>query len=234
MQLEFALGNNLQVMSMQFQHKKIHKGTWLAPDQKTLNQIDHVMISSEKKELMEDVRTMREPNTDTDHYLLKITLNQKLPKIYIKKNRDSAGKWDKSNLKNPIKLLEYRRALYTILSKQTQQQDVEQEWEQIKKAIIETANEVIQKQDRKQRSEWWDQDCQLANMRKNEARRKWLQHKTRASCEWYHKKRNEANRMCAQKKKEWINETIRHTEENYKKNESRKFFSEIKKYKTSM
>jgi len=57
-------------------------------------------------------------------------------------------------LKNPIKLLEYRRALYSVLSNQTQQQDVEQEWEQIKKGIMEAANEVIQKQDRKQRSDW--------------------------------------------------------------------------------
>jgi len=48
MLLEFALGNNLKVMNTQFQHKKIHKGTWLAPDQRTLKQTDHVMISSEK------------------------------------------------------------------------------------------------------------------------------------------------------------------------------------------
>ena len=231
MLLEFALGNNLNIMSTQFQHKKIHKGMWLAPDQRTLNQIDHVMISNEKKELIEDVRTMRGPNIDSDHYLLKITLNQKLPKIYIKKNRDCTGMWNKSNLKNLIKCLEYRRALYTKLSKQTQQQDVEQEWEQIRMAITEAANKVIQKQDKKQRSEWWDKDCQLAIKRKNDARRMWLQHKTRASSKWYHKKRNEANRMCALKKKEWNNETIRQIEENHKKNESRKFFSEIKKLK---
>jgi len=37
--------------------------------------------------------------------------------------------------------------------------------------------------------------------------------------------------MCAQKKKEWINETIRQIEGNYRKNESRKFFSEIEKLK---
>ena len=61
--------------------------------------------------------------------------------------------WDKSNLKNPVKLQEYRRALYTKLSKQTQYHDVEQEWEQIKMAIIEAASEVIQKQGKKQRSE---------------------------------------------------------------------------------
>ena len=47
--LQLALGNNLTVMSTQFQHKKIDKGTWLAPHQMTLNQIDHVLINSKKK-----------------------------------------------------------------------------------------------------------------------------------------------------------------------------------------
>jgi hypothetical protein len=115
MLLQLALGSNLTVMSTQFHHKKIHKGTWLAPDQMTLNQTDHVMITSKKKEVIEDVRTMRGPNIDSDH-LLKVIVNQKLPKIYLKKNRDRTGMWDKSNLKNPIKLQEYRRVLYTKLS----------------------------------------------------------------------------------------------------------------------
>jgi len=66
------------------------------------------MISNEKKELIEDVRTMRRLNIDSDHYLVKITLNQKLPKIYIKKNTAWTGMWNKSKLKNLIKCLEYR------------------------------------------------------------------------------------------------------------------------------
>ena len=40
---------------------------------------------------------------------------------------------------------------------------------------------------------------------------------------WYHKKRNEANRMCATKKKELINKTIRQIEENYKRNDQEGF-----------
>jgi len=51
MLLELALGNNLTVMITQFQQKKIHKGTWLAPDQMPLNQIDHVLITSKKNSL---------------------------------------------------------------------------------------------------------------------------------------------------------------------------------------
>jgi len=72
-------------MSTQFQHKRIHKGTWLAPDQATLNQIDHVLITSKEKDLNEDIRSLRGPNIDSDHYLLKITLSQTLSKIYTTK-----------------------------------------------------------------------------------------------------------------------------------------------------
>jgi hypothetical protein len=64
----------------------------------TLNQIDHVLITSKKKELIEDVRTMRRPNIDSDQYLLKIIVNQKLPKIYYIKNTAFIGRWDESNL----------------------------------------------------------------------------------------------------------------------------------------
>ena len=52
---------------------------------------------------------MKGPNIESDNYLLKITRNQKLPKTYIKKNRDCTGMWNKSNLKNPIKCAEYRK-----------------------------------------------------------------------------------------------------------------------------
>ena len=74
--------------------------------------------------------------------------------------------------------------------RQTHHQDVEQEWEQIKKAITEAAKEVIHTKSKKQRNDCWDVDFQLAIRRNNEARRIWLQHRTTASNVWYHKIRN--------------------------------------------
>jgi hypothetical protein len=73
------------------------------------------------------------------------------------------------------------------MKNQTHSQNVEQKWDQIKRAITEAAYETIQTQSKKQKNEWWDNDCQLAIREKNEARIIWLQHRTRASNVWYHK-----------------------------------------------
>ena len=46
-------------MSTQFKHKQIHKGTWRSPDYNIINQIDHVLVNQNKKEAIEDVRSLR-------------------------------------------------------------------------------------------------------------------------------------------------------------------------------
>jgi len=59
---------------------------------------------------------------------------------------------------------------------------------------------------------------------KNEARKKYLQVKTRATHEIYEAKRTEANRICTEKKRIWINNKIRQIEVASNKNDARKFF----------
>jgi endonuclease/exonuclease/phosphatase family metal-dependent hydrolase len=98
---DFAAANNMIVMSTQFQHKWIRKGTWRPPDQNTINQIDHVLINQNKKEVIEDVITLRGPNIDSDHFLLKVTLKQKLLNIHKKKFAPTI-KWNKTNMQNPL------------------------------------------------------------------------------------------------------------------------------------
>jgi exonuclease III len=55
---EYAIANSMKIISTYYQHKIIHKGTWISPDGNTLNQIDHVIIDANKKDVVEDVRTM--------------------------------------------------------------------------------------------------------------------------------------------------------------------------------
>jgi len=83
---EFPYANSMVVMSTNFQHKGIHKITWLSPDQNTASQIDdHIIINANKKGVIEDVSSMRGPNIDSDHFLVKAAIKQKLSVIHKKK-----------------------------------------------------------------------------------------------------------------------------------------------------
>jgi hypothetical protein len=54
----FAIENNMTVISTQFQCKTIHKGTWISPELTTVNQINHILINTNKKKTVQDVRTL--------------------------------------------------------------------------------------------------------------------------------------------------------------------------------
>jgi len=97
-----AAANNMIVMSTKFKHKQIHKRTWRSPEYNIINQTDHVLVNQNKKEAIEDVRSLRGPSINSDHYLLKIILKQKLPNIY-KKKLIQLTKWNKTNIQDPKK-----------------------------------------------------------------------------------------------------------------------------------
>ncbi|PSN45867.1 hypothetical protein C0J52_19674 [Blattella germanica] len=229
---QFVTENDMIVMSTQFQHKKIHKGTWMSPDNNTITQIDHVIIKNSKKEIIEDVKTMRGPNVDSDHYLVKFVINQKLPRIYYKKH-DKTKKWNNSNLKNLHTLKQYRLSLHSKLNAQPKNEDIEIEWENIKTAMIDAAQNTIQYQSDQPKNEWRDEECKQIIKLKNDARMKVLRCKTRTSQEAYVQIRNQANKLCRQKKKKWLNNKIIQIEESRKRNESRKFFRDIKNFQQS-
>ncbi|KAJ9597455.1 hypothetical protein L9F63_011676 [Diploptera punctata] len=144
-------------MSTQFQHKDIHKGTWQSPDNNNINQIDHVLTNGNKHELIEDVRSLRGPNIDADHFLVKVIMKQSLPTIYKNKNKQEINiKWNQKNLQNAVKLKGYCKKLYENLIKLDEKEDINEEWNSIQQAIKESANVTIMKQEVQPRNKWWD------------------------------------------------------------------------------
>jgi hypothetical protein len=91
-----------------------------------------------KKGVIEDVKSMRGPNIDSDHFLVKAVIKQKLSVIYKKKSKPVL-KWNKINLQNPLKLKEYRSKLYKKMVNLAPKQEIGDEWEQIKAAIVDAA-----------------------------------------------------------------------------------------------
>jgi predicted choloylglycine hydrolase len=142
----------MKIISTYYQHKKNHKGTWISRDGNMLNQTDHVIIDANKNGVVEDVRTMQGLHYNTDHFLVKTIIKQKL--IRTHNNAVMQKKWNQSNLQNPAKLNQYRSCLYNKLIGKEVQQDIEEEWKTIKETIIESDNEVIQTQNTSNRNEW--------------------------------------------------------------------------------
>ncbi|PSN53384.1 hypothetical protein C0J52_03797 [Blattella germanica] len=227
----FAIQNNLKIMSTRFQHKQIHKATWLSPDHNTMNQIDHILITSSKSDLIEDVRSLRGPNIDSDHFLVRSTFKQTLPAKY-KKKCEQTFKWNKQNLQCSGTLKQYKDILYSKLRDmpEDENENVTEKWNKLKNAITEAAEQTIQKQGKTKKNEWWDNDCKKIINGKNEARKKFLQTKTRASQEQYKSKRKEANKICREKKKEWINKKLLTLEENFRINDIGKFYNCVKTF----
>jgi hypothetical protein len=50
-----------------------------------VNQIDHVLVNKTKRAMIQDVRTMRGPKCDSDHFLMKIKVKQRLIISQMKK-----------------------------------------------------------------------------------------------------------------------------------------------------
>jgi hypothetical protein len=101
----YAISNNMFLVSTNFQHKKVHLGTWISPDQQTINQIDHVMVSKGKMRLIHDVRSKRGYNCDSDHFLIQIKIKQRL---MIDKNRQTLKcKWDRQSWSQKEKISQY-------------------------------------------------------------------------------------------------------------------------------
>jgi hypothetical protein len=65
----------------QEQEERIHKGTWKIPGSEQTNQTDHVLVSRRHGSSILDVKTARGPNSDSDHYLVKVKIKDRLAKI---------------------------------------------------------------------------------------------------------------------------------------------------------
>lgn len=62
--------DNLVITGTTLPHKPRHKITWISPDGRTENQIDHVLISKQHKISILYTRTMRGADVSSDHELM--------------------------------------------------------------------------------------------------------------------------------------------------------------------
>ncbi|XP_052233243.1 uncharacterized protein LOC127846107 [Dreissena polymorpha] len=78
--VNFCQQNDLFIGRTLFAQKEIHKFTWTSPDDRTQNQVDHIIINSRWRLSLQDVRVMRHADIGSDHSLLGAKVPLKLRK----------------------------------------------------------------------------------------------------------------------------------------------------------
>jgi endonuclease/exonuclease/phosphatase family metal-dependent hydrolase len=76
--VNFATSKNLRVKSTMFPRRNIHNYTWTSPDGKTRNQIDHILVDGRRHSNVLNVRSLREVDCDSDHYLVVAKVRERL------------------------------------------------------------------------------------------------------------------------------------------------------------
>ena len=96
---DLCLENGLVIGGTIFQHKTIHKLTWVSPDGRTSNQIDHIAINQKWRRSMKDVRAVRGADAGSDHHLVLCKLQLKLKRT---KRQNNEQLFDSGRLKDPV------------------------------------------------------------------------------------------------------------------------------------
>ena len=140
--LDICHRNNLVVTGTIFPHKDKHKVTWISPNKKTENQIDHILVTKQHRTSVLDTRTMRGADIASDHELLRCKLRIKLKKHKVL-TEVSRKRFDTTKLQRP----EIRKAFSVELKNRFQcldeLEDVETFWHEITKCYKETATDMI-------------------------------------------------------------------------------------------
>ena len=140
--------NSLVIGGSIFQHKDIHKATWVSADHVTENQIDHICISHRFRRSLLDVRVKRGADAGSDHHLVIAKIQLKLKRTTHTEGRAKFNiqQFEDIGTTELYKLTLHNRyqALQDLQSQETST-SVEEEWTRLKTIWKETCEEVVGK-----------------------------------------------------------------------------------------
>jgi endonuclease/exonuclease/phosphatase family metal-dependent hydrolase len=199
--VQYATTNNFKVLSTWYPRKDIHKGTWKIPGTNETNQIDHMLVSKMWATDIENIRTYRGANSDSDHFLVGARLKQKI--AYTMRNKaDKRIRWNISKFDEIGVECRYQQEVQQKLQEKPPAENIEEEWALIKDTIISSVHNVIGEVQNRKNEEWYDQECREIIEAKRKARLKCIQRNTRTNQEEYNQKRIVAARVRRRKKRE--------------------------------
>ena len=224
----FAMQQGLIIGSTCFPHKNIHKGTWISPDGNTINQIDHVLINRKFRSALQDARSYRGADCDSDHLLVIAKIKIRLCKGKAKSK--IGKKYDVSKLAVEETRQEYQLAISNRFA-MLREEHIDIEWTDIKQVVKEAAVDTLGFA-KKKKNMWFDEECERVADARRKDRIAWLENRDiREMRENFVRSRNEATATYKRKKKESMRRNISEIEQSRRSGRVREQYQGIKEIK---
>lgn len=232
--IELAIERNMKIISTHFHRKDIHKGTWMIPGKNETNQIDHILIQEKHAKMITKVRTYRGADSNSDHFLVgaRLKYNEKKKK---KQKRNIEKKYNVQDLQREEIATKYANDIEQNFTKLEQKSaaNIEEGWKQIEHLITGATERYISQKKPKERKKWLDEECEIELKQKKIARMKMVQNRNEVNIRNYNKHRKKVKQLCRKKKREFLENQIKHIEEEYQKKDIRNFYKDVKRIRTN-
>ena len=162
--VDFCADNSMVIGGTLFPHPTTHKLTWISPNGRDRNQIDHIAINGIWRRSLLDVRVRRGADVGSDHHLVTARIRMKLRRT----DRQQTGhrRFDVNKLDDPavkksflIQLKNRYQALVEVDDHTNNNVDeINSLWNTVKKSYQETSKEIMGHREKKHK-EWISQEA---------------------------------------------------------------------------
>ncbi|XP_076105824.1 uncharacterized protein LOC143074160 [Mytilus galloprovincialis] len=151
--VEMCTMNNLVIGGTIFEHKNIHKATWVSPNGKVKNQIDHILINKKWRSSLIDVKVKRGADVYSDHHLVigKIRLKLRKNRYKTPSKIIDFGKLKQPEIQQNFNIELKNR--FEVLQLEENEIDINSKWQHMSEIYLKTSEDILGYKN-KERKEW--------------------------------------------------------------------------------
>ena len=192
--------HNLMIANTWFQTRQNARHTWSAPDGKTKNQIDYIMVDKRYRNGITNCKTRQDADCGSDHNPVIVRIHVKLQRNSNVKKGKEPRRWNTDILKKEAVKRQFEGIAEGKFDDITDTDNIEMLWSNIKTRIMETAEEVCGNHVPNKQQQWITEEILL----KMEDRRQYKGDKSEDGIRKYKDLKHEIQKLCRQKKNEYF------------------------------
>jgi len=221
--VEFCKRNKLIVSNTWFQQEKRRRYTWKKPGDTARYQLDYILVRQRFRNSVKRSWSYPGADADSDHNLVKMKMEVKLKNI---KRRKGQQKWNMTKFQKEKE--RFKDVVESRLEEWIGKQEtsVENQWQNLKTAVVESAQESIGYNTGRVARKLWVTTEMLEKM---DERRKWKRINSDLGRQMYRKLNNELRRDTEKAREIWWESECRELEEMDRRGRPDLVYAKVKK-----